>query len=80
MHLPPINLKLTIPTYFEALIMNMMMKIPANLIFKAKTLKKDVFHKFFDFMPINIDLGKNISYKSCSGWKDLSLMSHTFLP
>ena len=40
-HLPPINLKLTIPTYFVVVIMNMMMKIPA-LIFKVKT-KRNCF-------------------------------------
>ena len=55
---PPINLKLTIPTYFEALITNMMMKIPENLIFKVKTKKKYVFNKFFHFIPININPGK----------------------
>ena len=38
--LPPINLKLTIPTYFEALITNMMMKVPANLIFKVRIKEK----------------------------------------
>ena len=56
-HLPPINLKFTLPTYFEAIIANIMMKIPANLIFKVKS-KKSVFNKFFHFMSINIDLGK----------------------
>ena len=45
-HSPPINLKLTIPAYFEALITNMMMKIPANLIFEVKT-QKNVFKHFF---------------------------------
>ena len=49
--------KLTVPTYFEALITNMMMKILANLIFKVKN-KKNVFNKFFNFMSINIHLGK----------------------
>ena len=44
----PINLQITIPTYFEALITNIMMKIPANFIFKVKT-KKNVFNKFFNF-------------------------------
>ena len=39
-HLLPINLKLTIPTYFETLITNMTLKILENLIFKAKTKKK----------------------------------------
>ena len=47
-HLPPINLKLTIPTYFGALITNMIMKIPANLIFKVK-LKKKCFQQVFSF-------------------------------
>ena len=56
-NLPSINLKLTIPTYFEALIANMIMKTPANFIFKVRT-KKNVFNKFFHFMSINIDLGK----------------------
>ena len=35
----------------------MMMKIPANLIFKVKT-KKNLFDKFFHFRSINIDLRK----------------------
>ena len=56
-----INLKLTVPTYFEALIKNMMMEIPANFIFKIKTKKKNFLTSFFHFMSINIDLGKNYS-------------------
>ena len=36
----PIHLKLTIHTYFGALIRNMMIKIPENLIFKVKPIKK----------------------------------------
>ena len=51
---PPINLKLIIPTQFEALITNMMMKILANLIFKVKTKKKI----FLNFMSIDSDLRK----------------------
>ena len=39
-HLSLINLKLTILMYFEALITNMMMKIPINSIFKVITEKK----------------------------------------
>ena len=39
-HLPTIELKLTTPTYFEALITNMMMKIPVNFIFKVKTKRQ----------------------------------------
>ena len=50
------DFKLIIPKYFEALITNMMMKIPENIISKVK--KKNVFNKFFHFTRINIDLGK----------------------
>ena len=50
-----INLKLTIPTYFDALITNMMTKIPANLIFNVKT-RQMFLTSFFYFMSINIDL------------------------
>ena len=46
--------------YFDSLITNMMMKIPANLIFKIKTeklnLKKLIFQKFFHFILISVDL------------------------
>ena len=35
----------------------MMTKIPTNLIFKIKT-EKNVFNEFFNFVSINIDLGK----------------------
>ena len=78
-YLPPINLKFTIFIYFEVLITNMMIKIPKNFIFKVKKKKKNL-NKFFHLLSINIDLGKNISYESCSGWKYLSVMFYTFLP
>ena len=47
---PPTKLKLTILTYFEALITNMMIKIPANLIFKVKNVKKKTFLTCFSIL------------------------------
>ena len=38
--------------------MNMIMKIPANLIFKMEIKKNNFFNKFFYFKSVNIKLGK----------------------
>ena len=48
--LTPINLKLTIHKYCEALIMNMMMKIRASLIFNVKTEKKCFLQVFLFYV------------------------------
>ena len=45
--IPPIVLKLYIPTYFDLLITNMTVKIDANDTFKVKTKKKTLFFTFF---------------------------------
>ena len=45
--IPPIALKLSIPTYFDLLITKMTMKIGGNNIFKVKTQKEISFFTFF---------------------------------
>ena len=56
----------------------MVIKIPANLIFKVKT-KKNVFNEFFHFMSMNIDLGKKYFLQKLEQMKrSIFNVRHTF--
>ena len=53
--IPPIVLKLRVPTYFDLLITHTTMKIHTNDTFKVKTPKTLIFH-VFHITSVNIGL------------------------